>query len=277
MTQLLPILGLVLALSPILLDLGAHFAAQPWARYALVFVPLCLFALMRTQPRPARALDGYLWIALALCAEFAAIGGGTDRIGRLALPLAVIGACRAFGLAPLRHALVAVWLVPVPYALLTQLGPRVHELMVALTAPLLGALGLEAAIQNGHLAGPGGDLALNATNSGLTLAALFSGLAWYTSVRAGHGSLGAARAALLGGLAAFPAQVVLFGIGAVTCALSAPGVGSFFLQPIVWSVVALLGIGCFELFKSPRAPRAFPFREYALPDEIPGWEDEHGR
>jgi len=189
----------------------------------------------------------------------------------------VLGASRAFGLARMHHALLAFWLIPLPYALLSQLGPHAHALNLAVLAPLLGALGLESAFQNGFLAGPGGGLALNATNAGLTLAALLSGLAWYASVRAGHGLLGAMRAALLGGVAAFPAQLVLLGFGAVACALSAPGVGAFFLQPIVWSVVALMGIGWFEVSRPVRAPRPFPFREYALPDEVPNWEDEHGQ
>ena len=100
-------LALIICFSPVLVDLARHLVAEPWALYVLLFPPLLARCAVCEGPDARSVRMGAVLLALSLAVELVAVGGGLVRLGRLGLPLGVIGVSRAFGLLSLRTALLS--------------------------------------------------------------------------------------------------------------------------------------------------------------------------
>lgn len=172
--------GLLFALSPVLYDWALHVVEEPAARYAAMFPLLFLFGLSRTEKIRGRA-DGYLWLLLAGLVAVICIGGGFTRFGRLAVPLAVIGLCRASGLASFRGACLMLWFVPLPHFVQALAWPEGAVLWFQLGISMLSPLDMRLMVEPPAVAAFGSRILLQPVDSGLSLMVMLSGLAYYAS------------------------------------------------------------------------------------------------
>lgn len=224
-SALLAVLALVAALSPTLVELGRHLAAEPATRYALLFPLLLVRAAHREEPA-TRSRAGYALLVAGLALELLGFAGGMPKLGRPGLPLAVIGLCRALGLASWRTSLLALWIVPVPYGVCGLVSPALELLWYGAASGLVNtAAGAGLALGPSRdflfeVTGRAGVLAVRPWESGVPLAVLLAGIAWYA---------GRLRAAPVG--------------PALRRAAWAAGVGLLLQAPIVVATVALLAGG----------------------------------
>lgn len=228
--------ALAVAFSPLWLDWLRHGLDRPWARYSLLFVPIATAAAWRAprvRPRP--------WmlslVGLALVIELAALAWGAPQRGRLALPLAWVSACAAFGTAPPSVALLAIFWVPVPSLVFKWTSPELEHAQLALVVPALSALGLDLAREAAWAVSGPERLAVTRFDAGWNTLALAGGLgAWVAVSRsatvrrpcadAGSGPAGArAVAPLLAPVVAALALGALAQLGllAAACAVLAFG------------------------------------------------------
>jgi hypothetical protein len=240
-------LGLVGAVSPVVADLLSHWAAEPWARYALVFVPLLAVCVWQSRAGARKSADGYLWLLAGILIELVAIRADAIRMARPGLALAVIGLCRAFGLASASASALALWLIPVPSMILALASPDLEMAWARFALAPLGWLGAQMSLEGARLVAPAGVLALRPSDGGLTLLALLSGLGWYASIRAGHAAPKAAGRALIWGASSIPVQAaaMLLALGAL--AGRSPELARLMLDSIVWSVTAAVALAWIEL------------------------------
>jgi hypothetical protein len=251
-------LALAAALSPVLVELARHLAAEPAARYVLLFPPLFARAAARDLRggSASRGRGGWLLLGAGLALELLAFGGGMPKLARPALPLAVIGLCRALGLCAPRTALLAIFFVPVPYAACSFASPALERLWFGAAVALLRPAGAEVAIEASRdflfdVAGAGGSLAVRSWDGGLPLAVLAAGLAWYGSLPAG--SLRRTGLAALAGLG-LQAPIALAAVALL--AAGHAGAGAAVRDHAFWAV-ALVGLVCAERAVGPaRAPAA---------------------
>jgi hypothetical protein len=240
-------LGLVGAFSPVVADLLCHCAAEPWARYALVFVPLLAVCVRQSRAGARQSADGYLWLLAGILIELVAIRADAIRMARPGLALAVIGLCRAFGLASAPASALVLWLIPVPSMILALASPDLEMAWARLALGPLGWLGAQMSLEGARVLAPAGVLALRPSDGGLTLLALLSGLGWYASIRAGRDAPAAARRALAWGASAIPIQAagMLLALGAL--ASGSPELARPMLDSIVWGVAAAVALAWIEL------------------------------
>ena len=232
--------ALLLALSPSLVDLAAHWVAQPWARPSAIFAPLWLLSVWRDRSprRPHR--DGYLLLALGLGIALACVGGGMARLGRPGIPLAMVGLARVLGRPALSRALVAIWMIPVPDAITNALSPGLEAVVGMGAAALARGLGVGASFADEQLVGPAGPLALEPADGGLPLAAMLAGLAWYRVASSGAPLGATAHASLRAIPWGFAAQAVGLGFACAIAIAGAPGPARDLLHHGVWVVTAAI-------------------------------------
>ena len=238
MQTLLVGLALVFGLRAALFEWARHLAAEPATAYALVFPLLLLAAGRRVPATPPDRGAGLLWIAAAMAIELVAVGGDVPRLGRLAIPLGVIGFLRFTGSAALAPAALAFFIVPVPHAL-AALAP-LEEVWRAFAEFLLGP------------AGPA--LRLDAWDSGARLIALFAGLGWYADARKGGSWPGAFRRGAQLAMLGLPVQLAAV-IAAV--ALAQAGASEFaraFLTHGIWILCAIATVAALEIGRKSEVP-----------------------
>ena len=224
-----------------LAELVGHLRAETWARYALVFIPLFAVVLRGAAASPPRR-DGLLLVAAALAFELFCLAGNTTRLARPAFALAVVGLCRAFGHAEGRGALLAFWLVPVPWVVLKLVSPGLERLWLDASVALVHAFGGDLEVQRSVVQGAAGSLTLRASDSGLVAVALLSGIGWYAGLRLRDTLTLCARRALLWGAIGIPAQAVATLAAVVAVAAGQPAFGRSILDPLLWLLLAGLGI-----------------------------------
>ena len=175
---LLTIAGMI-ALSPILFDLGLHLIQVPVDRYAALFPALFLIAVWKS-PRTKGQKDGYIFLTIAVFIAIVSIGGGFTRWGRLAIPLVAIGLIRISGATSLRKALLSFWLIPTPHFLETTFWPNLVLLYGKGAANFLPELSLQETGMTLMARGTR-ELSLNLhpADSGWALAAALSGVAYF--------------------------------------------------------------------------------------------------
>lgn len=223
---LLPWLALLVAFSPVIVDLAGHQLANPWARYALWFpllLALCIGA--RSGPVPARRV-GALLLGAGLALELFGVFAGAVRLGRPGLVLGAIGTGLCFGLARPRELLLAIFAIPVPAALMRAVSPALPEALLAVaTLPL----------------DSDGGLGLGFADSGLPLVALLAGLSWYHSLRARLPWPRAVARAALWALLGLPLQVAILAVAAAGLTLGIDAATAWPLHAS-WLLVAPIGI-----------------------------------
>lgn len=257
--SLLLFAALAFALSPVLLDLARHVALEPWALYGAVFPPLLVGAALREGASPPAPRLGWALVAGALVLEIATVGGGVVRFGRPAVPLAVVGLCRALGVASWRTALLAAWIVPIPYFVVGAGGIPLAETWAAISRAGLAAVGLDLALRPtadglALVGAAGGALALRPEDGGLALAACLSGLGWRAGLREGAGWGSCALRASLYALVALPLQLLGVALAAAALAAGLEGLAAGLLPLAPW--VAGAGFAAARLLRARAAAEA---------------------
>jgi hypothetical protein len=248
-------LGLLVAFSPVLVNLAQHLAVEAWARYVLVFPFLLVLCIVRDSARLRPSALGYVALILAILIELGAIGGSTMVWARPPLPLAVIGLCMAFGLAPLRTTLLACWLIPIPHRILRMPSPELETALLSPLVGLLNALGAKLRLEGSRVFAATGELEIFDFDGGLTLVALLSGLGWYAGLRERKGLFGIVGRAIWWGALAIPLQLLALLLALMTLVLGAPSLGRFFLSHVLWVSVVVACIAWIEIgMKRDRAP-----------------------
>ena len=199
---------LVLALGPAWLELFGHIRVEAWAGYVLVVPLLLLWAAVGSPREPALPLLGAGLLVAALFAELVALVAGPLRAGRIALPLGALGISALVGRPARRFWPLALFLVPVPFALLRLFSPGLETLWLRGGALLARALGEPVTLSGTGAVSSGGVLGLTPGDGGLPLAALVAALGCFAAARGGHPALPAlARGVLLAPLA-LPVQAL---------------------------------------------------------------------
>ncbi|MBW2269977.1 MAG: hypothetical protein JRH16_15515 [Deltaproteobacteria bacterium] len=227
---------------------------EAWARYVLVFIPLVAIVLARESTAAPRR-DGLLLLVAALGIELFCLAGSTTRMARPAFPLAILGLCRAFGLARGRTAVLAFWLVPLPWMVLKLTSPDLERTWLQLAAGLLSGMGAELEVQRSSLRGAAGVLGVQASDSGLRLAVLLSGLGWYASLRRNDSLAACVRRALIWGALGLPAQALGTLLAVAVLAMGHSAAARALLDPGLWLVLALLGVARSEQLARQRPQR----------------------
>jgi hypothetical protein len=235
-------LALGICFSPVLTDLARHLVAEPWARYVLLFPLLLARCALRERSDAPSARMGAVLLVIGLVVELVAVGGGFVRLGRLGLPLAVIGMSRAFGLLPQQTALLALWWVPIPHAVVSLHSPALETAWLHLAAWPLDLIGADIGVGAALVRAGGGELALSDPDGGLPLAALLSGLGWYTSARLGEGLWRCLRRAVSWAVLAFPLQVTALGLAVAGLVLGVPGESLQLFLRLFWIPAAVAGL-----------------------------------
>lgn len=224
-------LGLVIGLSPALVEWANRIAAEPATAYVLVFPILLLVAGRSVPPTQPDPRAGLLWILAAAAVQVLAFGGGVERAARLAIPLGVIGFLRFSGAAPLAPACLALFLVPVPRT-------------IAALAPLEAVWRVFA---EGLLGPVGTALRLDAWDSGARLVALFAGIGWYADARSGASWTGALRRASQLAMLGLPVQLGAVIVAVAITKLGAPSSAELFLTHGIWVLCAAATLTAVEL------------------------------
>jgi hypothetical protein len=239
--------ALLAAFSPALFDLAGHWVSQPWARYSVVFVPLLAWCALRGPAACPRPWLGSALIAVALVIQLLAAMASQLSVARPAVAIAVVGFLLLRGIAPLRTALLALLLVPVPHTLTTLLGgvPLVRALFGG-GAAIVSGLGARVELDELSLSSGEAVVALDSVHAGLPLLVLLLGLAAYAALRLAPSPRSALRLAVGAVLAAVVLEIVAV---LIACAVLASGSGTaslFVLESLSWMVPALCVVGLTE-------------------------------
>jgi len=248
--RVLLVVGWAVAFSPVLADLVRHWAAEPWARYSLVFVPLLVWGLARSPAAARATADGWIWLGLAIALEILALAGDAVRTARPALALGAIGLARATGLAATRPLVLLLWVTPLPRVLAGIASPDLERFWVQAVLPLAHAFGATLALEGSSVLAPTATLELRFVDGGLLLAALLSGLGWHSAMLAGARLPSAIARAIGWAALALPLQLIIVALALGLLAGGSPGAARAVLEDTLW-VVAAAGI----LVVSARASR----------------------
>lgn len=248
--------ALAIALSAAWADLARHALAEPWARPALLFVPLFAWAAVHEPLRPGARWLGASLVAVGLGLSLLAAGGGLARMGRLGIPLGTLGMARALGRPAFATSLLAFWMVPPPYALARALSPGLEQGAAWFAARAAEARGLPVALGPGSLDLAGATLALAPTDGGLPLVFYLAGVGWWSAVRAGGGLRAAASSALRFAPFGLLAQAV--GLAAACGLLAAGAAGAARALLDAWAWPVLLLAFAWVVRRGPRPAEAHP-------------------
>jgi len=244
--------ALAIALSASWFDLARHWWEEPWARPAALFLPLVVAAAARDRGRQEARWDGALLVAVGLGWSLVAMGGGLPRLGRPGVPLAMIGLARALGRPSLAVSLLALWVIPPPFALAKALLPGLEQGLAWIAVQLAEARGLPGLLTPRFVEIAGATLPLGPADGGLPLAVYLAGVGWWSAVRADGGVREAARAAARIAPLGFLAQALGLVLAlALLFARAAPAARAL-LDLLAWPVLALALLR----LRPPRAPAA---------------------
>jgi hypothetical protein len=236
-------LALPVALSPSLVELVGHWMREPWSRASAIFVPLGLLAAAAdaSPVRPRRW--GWLLVALGLALALFGSVGGAEALGRLAIPLAVIGMACAVGRPAPPVAAISLFVVPPPFAIASLASPAAERAVAGLAVVVGGALGASWSLGDATIRAAGGDLRLGAEDLGVPLAHLLAGLGYCAGVAGGGDPLRSALRALRWALWALPGQILALGVAFVLLGSVGARTARGFLEafPVVVAAVGALG------------------------------------
>jgi len=232
------------AFSPVLADVFRHWAAEPWARYSLLFAPLLIRLLARPRIAAAPAADGWVLLLAAVVLEVLALSADAVRVARPALALGALGVWRVLGLGPATPIALVFWLVPLPHLFAAAGSPIPEQFWAELALPVARALAPDVSLVGSQVSTATAALELRFTDGGQLLMALLSGLGWYAAVLAGARPHRAIARAIAWAALALPLQLIATGAAiGLTCAGGA-GAARKVLDAWVWvvAVPAVAGI-----------------------------------
>jgi hypothetical protein len=238
-------IALAIALSPALLEIAGHARTAPWARYAIVPLALLFWAAAAERrsgvPRPL----GLVLVFAGLAVQMAALVAGPAKLGRAAVPAAVIGMASWLGRPSLPVAVLSLWAVPVPNALVQGLAPALDPGILALAPALARPLDPELRSEGRALRSRDEVLRIDEADGGLPLAALLSGVGWFSALRSGLPLSHAALRAALWGAAAIPIQIAAVALAAFALPRGGAAAARAWLDS-AWVGVALAGVAWSE-------------------------------
>lgn len=248
--------GLAVAFSPALAELASHWREEPWARYSALALWLLPRSATALRERSPGRRDGLILVLAGLSLEVFAAAAGPAKLGRPGLVLGVLGMARALGHPPLRIAALAVFLVPVPAALVRLPAPLLRPLLEVPAAALAGALG--ASVEAVSLGIARGDALLRVYphDLGVPLAALFAGAAYAASVVRGAAVTRALLAAAAASLTALPVQLGALVVAALVLEARGPELARSWLDDGPWLLAALAALAAFEAARRQRPAAA---------------------
>jgi hypothetical protein len=236
-------LGLGVAFSPVLLDLAEHLVAHPWTRSASIFPVLLALAIRSNGGGVATKRLVWICVVLGVVIELIAASGGVLRLGRVGLVVAAFGILCGAGSARPSVALLLVWCVPLPSALMRIASPQLETTWGAAAAALLPGVTLDPATSGPMLVANGQALRLTAPDAGLALGFGLAGLGWFAAVMVRREGARAVGRALGWGIAIMPVQVALLAIGGLALAAGCEASqirGA--LDQSGWILIGVLGI-----------------------------------
>jgi hypothetical protein len=211
----------MLAFSPVLQNLAEHWLTGIWPRYSLSLLPLLLWCVRCDRGgRPLR-WQGLALVCAGLAVELLAARAAVLPVARPALAVAVIGVILMRGLASVRTALLALFVLPMPRLFVELGGLTAATHLFETGGALLSGVGLNLVVEEGLAVSGGKQLPIDAAHGGLLLLAQMMGLAWYRALRRGLDWRGTASS-----LALFAVQAVPIQFTAILLALLALGAGA---------------------------------------------------
>ncbi len=250
--------GLLVAFSPVLLELADHLIASPWSRSALIFPWLSVVAIRADGARAHSKRLIWACIALGILIELVAVSGGILRLGRVGLVVAVVGVVWGAGWARPAVCLLLVWTLPLPSALMRLASPTLETTWGSAVAALLPGLALDPASSGPALVAGDEVLRLVAPDGGLALGYGLAGLGWFRAVAAGHRIGRASRCAIGWGVSLIPVQLGILAIGglALVAGLEATR-ARWLVDQSGWILIGVLGLAL-AAQGSPAEPPARP-------------------
>lgn len=237
-------LALLAAFSLSLLNLGTHWLENPWSRYSLVFVPLVAWVAYNEDYKRRHPKFGALMILAAILIQLISAKVGFLAVSRPALACGLIGFLLNRGFASKRCALLALFAVPIPYSLATDLGGlQIAEWLFTTSA---GIFGIEQGIETHVLIVGKNRFPVASTFAGLPLVVLAVGLSGYFGLRRQQSLAGTAQffACLL--LAAIPIQIVAIALSLLALAQDQVAAAEAILSTFVWILPAALVVAYTE-------------------------------
>lgn len=249
----LPI-ALLAAFSVSIFDLAAHWLANPWTRYSLVFAPLVAWVARHEDDKRRHPRLGAVLIVAAVMAQLFSVLADTLALSRPALIVALIGLLINRGVASKRCALLCVFIVPIPYSLARETGGMaIAEAWMGYVAEQLGithTLILHVLETSGSNAAA---LEVSATFGGAPLLALAMGLAGYHGLRLRRSLLQTAKQLLRWVALLVPLQFAALALAVVLLDTLGAATAEFLLDRVVWFAAA-----CTIVYLTERtATRAF--------------------
>ena len=227
------------------MELARHAKIEPWARYGIVPLLLLVWAAAAQNGPSARRPLGLALVFGGLAIQLVALVAGPAKLGRVAVPAAVTGMASWLGRPSLPVAALSLWAVPVPNTLVQRLAPAldpgVLELAPALVRPL------DPELRSAGRALRSGDevLRIEEADGGLALAALLSGVGWFSAIRSGLPVPRAALRATLWGAVALPIQIATVALAAFALPRAGAAAARAWLDS-AWIATALAGVAWSE-------------------------------
>jgi hypothetical protein len=184
-------------------------------------------------------------VLAGLAVQLAALVAGPAKLGRAAVPAAVMGMAGWLGRPSLPAAALSLWAVPVPNALVERLAPALDPGVLALAPALARPLDPELRSEGRALRSRNEVLRIDEADGGLPTAALLSGVGWFSALRSGLPLPRAVLRAALWGAAAIPIQVGVVALAAFALPRAGAGAARAWLDS-AWVGVALAGVAWSE-------------------------------
>jgi hypothetical protein len=206
----------------VLVDLVRHTEEQPWSRVNLIFPGLVWIAARRDTAKRGPASWGWGLVAGGIFLELLAIGGDVVRFGRIGLAAAAIGLCFAAGWTSIRVALLFVWSIPLPAALLNRVSPGLEMSTMGFGADVASMFGFAVVRATDTLASAGRVLEILPSDGGLQTAFVLAGFGAFQGIWQAEPVSRILMRAGIGALSALPLQLALGCTAALALGLGAP-------------------------------------------------------
>ncbi len=235
-------LALLVVIAPLLSDLLRHMAEQPWARYSLIFAALLLIESLRRKGTGTRHASGYVLVTFGLLWISLGIFGGEEfiRFARPGIPLSILGLALVLGHPPVEVALLSIWTIPAPTAVLNILSPQGESLLLMTAAMPLSLLGHPSTLEGGTVSFALGALVLGREDSGLVLVTVLSGLGWWVAIRREATLSGCVRSAICWAPLGIPLQWLAVFMAVALTAAGRPEWAAGLLAHGIWVCTSII-------------------------------------